>query len=57
MIHTKMRKDMIKVKLSAYNLGQIGVKRDRATEVCYKHAAGSDGKAEPQDGLKCEQLR
>ncbi len=41
---------------TVHNLGQIGEKRDRATEACYKHGAGSDGEAEPQDGLKCELL-
>ncbi len=42
-------------RVSARNLGQIGGKRDRATEVCSKHIAGSDGEADSQDGLKCEQ--
>ena len=43
-------------KVSARNLGQIGVKQDRATEACFQHVAGSDDEADPQDGLKCEQL-
>ncbi len=42
--------------VSARNLGQIGGKRDRATEACSLHAAGSDGEADSQDGLKCEHL-
>ncbi len=42
--------------VSAHNLGQIGGKRDRTTEACSMHAAGSDGKADSQDGLKCESL-
>ncbi len=42
--------------VSAHNLGQIGGKRDRATEACFLHAAGSDGEADSQDGLKCERL-
>ncbi len=45
-----------KSRVIVHNLGQIGVKQDRATEVCSQHIAGSDGEAEPQDGLKCEQL-
>ncbi len=47
---------MNKIKVSAHNLGQIGGKRDRATEACYRHIARSDGEADSQDGLKCEQL-
>ncbi len=43
-------------RVIAHNLGQIGVKRDRATEVCFQHIARSDGEAEPQDGLKCGPL-
>ncbi len=46
-----------KNKVTVHNLGQIGGKRDRATEVCFKHIARSDGEADSQDGLKCEQLR
>ncbi len=42
--------------VAACSLGQIGGKQDRATEACLKHAAGSDGEADSQDGLKCEQL-
>ncbi len=65
--------------VSAHNLGQIGMKRDRVTEVCSLHIArsrqegderrpprwavpeqdaeaSSDGEAESQDGLKCEQF-
>ncbi len=38
---------MIVARVSAHNLGQIGVKRDRATEVCFLHIARSDGEAEP----------
>ena len=45
-----------KSKGSAHSLGRPGVKRDRATEACSQHVARSDGEAEPQDGLKCEQL-
>ncbi len=45
-----------KSKITGHNLGQIGGKRDRATEACLEHAAGSDGEADSQDGLKCEQL-
>ncbi len=40
----------------AHNLRQVGGKRDRATEVCSLHIARSDGKADSQDGVKCEQL-
>ncbi len=47
---------MIIARSSAHNLGQIGGKRDRATEVCSLHIARSDGEADSQDGLKCEQL-
>ncbi len=53
---TQMKNCNKKLKSSAHNLGQIGAKQDRATEVCSKHIAGSDGEAEPQDGLKCEHL-
>ncbi len=41
---------------TACNLGQVGVKQDRATEACSQHVARSDGEADPQDGLKCGQL-
>ncbi len=50
------KKSYGKNRVTARNLGQIGAKRDRATEAYEKYAAGSDGEAEPQDGLKCEQL-
>ena len=43
-------------RVSTRNLGQIEAKRDRATEACKKHVARSDGEADPQDGLKCEDL-
>ncbi len=45
-----------KSTVTGHNLGQIGGKRDRATEACSKHAARSDGEADSQDGLKCGQL-
>ncbi len=45
-----------KSKVTACNLGQIGMKQDRTTEACSEHAARSDGEAESQDGLKCEKL-
>ncbi len=32
--------------VSAHNLGQIGGKRDRATEAYKEYAAGSDGEAD-----------
>ena len=43
-------------RISAHNLGQIGGKQVGATEACWKPRAGSDSVADPQDGLKCEQL-
>ncbi len=45
-----------KSTITACDLGQIGVKQDRATEACSQHVARSDGEAELQDGLKREQL-
>ncbi len=33
--------------VTARSLGQVGEKRDRATEACSEHIAGSDGEAEP----------
>ncbi len=51
------KKIMVEVRLNAHNLGKdLRGKRDRVTEVCYKHAAGSDGEADSLDGLKCEHL-
>ncbi len=44
--HTPM-KNYNKSTVNAHNLGQIGEKQDRATEVCSLHIAGSDGEAEP----------
>ena len=41
-------------KVTTHNLGQIGLKQDRATEACSLHAARSEGEADAQDGLKCE---
>ncbi len=40
-------KNFDKSTVSAHNLGQIGAKRDRATEACSLHTARSDGEAEP----------
>ncbi len=53
--HTS-EKNRNKSRVTVHNLGQIGVKRNRATEAYQEYAAGSDGEAELQDGLKCEQL-
>ncbi len=53
--HTQT-KNFDKSKVTVHNLGQIGMKRDRATEAYQEYAARSDGEAESQDGLKCEQL-
>ncbi len=39
-------KNHSKSRVTAHNLGQIGGKRDRATEVCYGHIARSDGEAD-----------
>ncbi len=44
--HTQEKK-FDKSKVTAQNLGQIGRKQDRATEVCSLHIARSDGEAEP----------
>ena len=49
-------KNCDKSKVSARNLGQIGGKQTGATEACSLHVARSDSVADPQDGLKCEQL-
>ncbi len=54
--HTQIQ-NYSKSTVTSHNLGQIGVKQDRATEVCSLHAAGSDGEAESQDGLKCGKLQ
>ncbi len=51
------KKNCDKSRVTVHNLGQIGGKQDRATEVCSLHIARSDGEADSQDGLKCEQLR
>ena len=50
-------KNCDKSKVSARNLGQIEGKQTGATETCSLHVARSDSVADPQDGLKCEQLR
>ncbi len=51
------KKNGDKSTVTALNLGQIAGKRDRASEAYEKYAAGSDGEADSQDGLKCEQLQ